>query len=250
MANRPCCIDVYQGDDVSDDPTALAGFDKAKASGIFALIHKVSEGTTEVDSRYNARRAKWCDGEAIEVTDLDGSKFSTLPLFGGYHFFYGANPAAEAKHFLSVASFKPGDLPFIDWEAGPSGHQPSLEAADTFCQAVEQALGRVCGVYGGNVPRERMIAERPSEAVLERFASRPFWFCAYGSYTPATFQTLIPSAWQDTGVFLWQDDGDNAGPGPHRIPGINNYCDNSTVVEDQTFKGLTDLWAKLAGGQS
>lgn len=240
--NKPCCIDLYQGDDVSDNPTSLAGLDRVKQSGIFALIHKASEGTTEVDSRYDARRAKWMSG-SIKVTDQVGSVLTLSPLFGAYHFFHGTSDAdavAEAKHFLLVSRLKPGDMAFLDWEAvGASGFQPSVAAADAFCQTVEQALGAPIGVYGGNVPRERFAASPASAAVLERFSKRPLWFAAYGGVRDLT---ELPEPWKKVGTFLWQDDGDRYGPGPHTIPGINRYCDNSTIVAPLTLAALHSQW--------
>jgi lysozyme len=244
MVNKPCCIDLYHEDNVSDTPTALAGFNLVKRDGIFALIHKASEGTDDPDNRYDARRAKWMSGSIIPVTDVDGTKLELSPLFGAYHFFHGVNAAAEAKYFLMMTRLASGDLPFIDWEeVGASGYQPSLELADAFCCAVEDALGRVCGVYGGNVPRERFAAEKPSSTVLDRFQARPLWFCGYGGVQDLN---ELPEPWTDVGAFLWQDDGDRYGPGPHTIPGISGYCDNSTVVAPMTFATLHARW--LAGG--
>jgi hypothetical protein len=240
VVNKPCCIDIYHGNEVSDAPTALAGLDRVKADGIFALIHKSSEGTAVPDQRYDARREKWMTGNLIPVTDVDGAKLQLTPVFAAYHFFHGSNPQAEAKYFLMMSRLQKGDLSFIDWEAvGASGFQPSIEAADIFCQEVEQARGASCGVYGGNVPRERFAAEKASDAVLERFKARPLWFCAYG---PVKELTLLSEPWKETGSFLWQDDGDAYGPGPHSVPGISGYTDNSTVVAPMTFAKLHAQW--------
>jgi hypothetical protein len=245
MVNKPCCIDLYHGNEVSDSPTPLAGLDRAKASGVFILIHKATEGTVDRDQRYDARRTKWMAGASVPIQDVDGQLRVFPPKWGGYHFFHGNDPAGEAKNFLMTARLSTGDMPWLDWEAvGASGFQPSIEAADAFCEAVEQALGRVCGIYGGNVPRERFAAEKVSSAVLERFSKRPLWFCAYG---PEKELTLLPEPWKETGCLLWQDDGDRYGPGPHSIPGITGYTDNSTVVAPMTFIGLNDKWLELSG---
>lgn len=239
--NKPCCIDIYQGDNVSDNPTYLAGLDVVKSNGIFALIHKCTEGTGYHDPRYNARRAKWMSGDPISVTDVDGSKLSLSPIWGAYAFFHGSNPVAEAKFFLSSANLGPTDMAVIDWEnVGASGYSPPASAADAFCQEVEQATGRACMVYGGNVPREQLTSH-VSSAILDRFSKRPYWFCAYGNYNPK----LLALPWKQTGPFLWQDDGDQYGPGPHKIDGISpGYCDNSTVVSPMTFAKLHAQWIK------
>lgn len=245
MVNKPCCIDIYHGNNVNDNPTALAGLDQAKKTGIFALIHKASEGPGSRDQRYDARRAKWMTGGPIVVTDTNGDRLSLSPLFGAYHFFHGLDPVAEAKNFLMTARLKAGDMPFLDWEqVGASGYQPSIDAADAFCKAVEDSLGRVCGIYGGNVPRERFQAGKASSELLERFSRRPFWFCAYSGVKALS---LLPEPWKAGGCFLWQDDGDQYGPGPHTIPGLDGYCDNSTVVDPMTFGQLHDQWLTLTG---
>lgn len=243
--NKPCCIDISHGDDVSDNPTPLAGLDQVKATGVFQLIHKATEYTTFEDPRYNARREKWMTGGLIQVQDVD-QDLSTMwvkPQFGAYAFFHGVDGVAEAKYFLNYARLELGDMPFIDWEAvGASGYQPTIAAADAFCSTVEDALGRVCGVYGGNVPRERFAAEKVAPDVLDRFQKRPLWFCAYGGIK---LLSLLPEPWSR--AFLWQDDGDQYGPGPHTMPGISGYCDNSTIT-DGTFAELYASWLKLAGG--
>jgi GH25 family lysozyme M1 (1,4-beta-N-acetylmuramidase) len=254
MLNKPCCIDIYRGDEVQDAVGhPLVGFNQVKASGVFALIHKATEYTQYRDSRYDARREYWMTGAPIAVTDVDGKQLELVQLWGGYHFFHGSDPKGEAANFIMTARLGAQDMPFLDWEAvGASGYQPTVEAADEFCQRVEQALGQPCGVYGGNVPRERFAAEHPADAVLERFRARPLWFCAYGGV-----QNLehVPAPWEGQekappAIFLWQDDGDKYGPGPHTVPGMIGYCDNSTVVDPMTFQKLHDAWLKVKPADS
>jgi GH25 family lysozyme M1 (1,4-beta-N-acetylmuramidase) len=241
MVNKPCCIDIYSGDNVSDSPTPLAGFDQVKAQGIPFCIHKASEGLGYADPAYARRRVAWMNGVAVPVTDVDGQALSLLPVWSAYHFFHGASEAsaiAEAKSYLGIAQLGPRDLPMLDWEnVGASGYSPSAIIANAFCSTVEDALGRVCPVYGGNVPREQLTANLGS-TMLDRFTARPFWFCAYGNYNAA----LLPLPWQKTGPWLWQDDGDKYGPGPHTIPGITTLCDNSTLVAPMTVKQLYADW--------
>ena len=247
--NKPFCIDIYSGDNVSDIPALLAGFNQVKAAGIAFLIHKASEGVGYHDPRYAARRSAWMNGTAIPVTDVDGTALELYPAWGAYHFFHGTSEAAaiaEAKYFLGVAALGPGDFACLDWEnVGASGYAPPAVYADAFCKTVEDALGRACAVYGGNVPRENLTSSVGS-AVITNFSARQFWFCQYGAYQPS----LLPLAWKETGPFLWQDDGDRYGPGPHVIPGIVNPngspepCDNSTVVGAMTVAKLAAAWGK------
>ncbi len=238
MVNKPYCIDIYQGDNVSDNPTPLAGFDQVRAAGIAFLFHKASEGAGYRDMRYGPRRVAWMASGSIAVTDVDGTVLSLRPRFGAYHFFHGVDIANEARTFLTAAALTDADAACCDWEnVGKSGYSPPAAACDEFCSRVEDAIGRTCWVYGGNVPREQLSGRLPS-AMLERFAARNFWFCEYGSRI-----TGIPLPWAKTGPTLWQDDGDTYGPGPHRIPGITTLCDNSTVVGAMTVAKLDRVWA-------
>jgi hypothetical protein len=238
--NKPCCIDLYQGDDVIDAPNRpLAGFEQVKAQGIAFLDHKASQGTSETDTRVGLRYHYWMDGAPIAVADIDGTTLQLQPRFGFYHFNGGAAATAEAAHFISVVKplFNKGDDLCLDWEdIGASGAQLSALWADTFCNAVEDWCGFPIKVYGGDAPRQQLA--KADSVVLDHFAKRRVWFCQYGAFQPA----LVPEPWTPGGPFQWQDDGDKYGPGPHTIPGINNYCDNSTVVGSMTVAKLYNGW--------
>jgi len=242
MVNKPYCIDLYQGDAVSDDPTPLAGLDLVAGDGIPFLIHKASEGLTETDSRYAARRAKWMAGGAVTLVDVDGTTITVARKWGAYQFLHGASEASaiqEAKHFITTAALEPGDEPFADWETVGKSYSPPAACADAFCKTVEDAIGRPCWVYGGNVPREQLSFANIPDAMLEAFAARALWFCQYGPFNPKK----LPRPWQAVGYpILHQDDGDTYGPGPHRIPGITTLCDNSTVIGPMTVAKLAAAW--------
>ena len=238
MTYKPYCIDIYQGDEVlgANDE----GFAQVNAAGIAFLDHKASQGTGEVDKRCALRRAKWMDGVAVHVTDVDGKILLIPPKFGFYHFNGGADATAEANHFIATvkaSGYEPGDDLCLDWEdIGASGYQMPATWADQFCDTVEQACGFAMKVYGGDAPRQQ-LAKAPV-ALLERFAARRLWFCEYGILQPK----LVPLPWQAAGLFQFQDDGDQYGPGPHTIPGITGYCDNSTVVGAMTVAKLLAGW--------
>ncbi len=226
---KAVAIDIYQGNNVQDYPGPMGGFARVKADGIAFLIHKATEGLTEVDSRYHARRSAWMDGIPIPVTDVDGASLQLAPRFAAYHFFHGQDPEGEAQHFLATAQLHPGDDAVVDWESvGASGYQPSADAVDAFCNVVERALGFPIIVYSGNVAKEQLRGRDP------RFAKRRLWLASYGN--TFTFQQSWDYPW------LWQDNGDMHGPGPHVIPGIDGYCDNSTVVAPMTIKQLYEQW--------
>lgn len=230
---KPIAIDLYHDDDVRDVPGPLGGLDEVKAAGIAFLQHKASEGLTDIDQRYAARRKKWMSGGLISVTDVDGTVLQLKPRFGAYHFFHGVDPVGEAKHFLAVAELEKGDDAIIDWEnVGASGYAPSSDEAHAFAATCEDRLGFAVCVYGGNVPSERLSRND------RRWTKRRLWGCAYSSKfsMPAAQFSTVGFPW------MWQDDGDRYGPGPHVIPGMAGYCDNSTIVAPMTVKRVYAEW--------
>jgi GH25 family lysozyme M1 (1,4-beta-N-acetylmuramidase) len=233
LMSSPFVIDLYHGDNVQDTPGPLGGFARVKASGIAFLIHKASEGLAAVDSRYQARRAAWMNGVPVTVTDVNGEILQLAPRFAAYHFLHGQDPEGEARHFLATAQLRPGDDAVVDWEqVGATGFQPSADAVDAFCNVVERARGFPIIVYSGNVAKEQLKGKDP------RFAKRRLWLAQYSTHF--TVQESWASPW------LWQNNGDQMGPGPSTIPGIDGFCDNSTIVPPMTIKRL---YAEWGGGQ-
>ncbi len=224
----PVAIDLYQGDNVQDTPGPLGGFARVKAKGIAFLLHKASEGVSVVDSRYQARRAAWMDGIPIPVKDVNGAVLQLTPKFAAYHFLIGEDPVAEARHFLATAQLKPGDDAAVDWEQSAGRPPPTADAVDAFCSVVEAALGFPMIVYSGNVAKEQL------KGVDTRFSRRRLWLAQYSR----TFQ--VQESWSFP--WLWQDDGDDGGPGPHTIDGIDGFCDNSTVAGPMTVTRLHAEW--------
>jgi lysozyme len=226
--NRPLVIDIYQGDDVRD-PMATNGFQQAKAAGIVGCIHKATEGLGVIDRRYAARRTAWMSGK-LDVALEDGSTVKIDPLWGAYCFFHGQEPVAEADRFLAVAQPDHMTLLAIDWEnVGASGYAPSASAARAFLERIAERTGRMAVVYSGNVAKEQI---RGKDAF---FAAHRLWLASYGAKWTTQASWSYP--------WLWQDDGDQFGPGPHTIPGIQRFCDNSTIVAPMTVKRLIAEWS-------
>ena len=246
--NRPCCIDLFHGNNVVDLPgLPLAGFAQVKASGIAFLDHKASQGNSAAawDPRCAARRTAWMDGAPIAVTDVDGAALQLPPRFGFYHFNGIGTAAAEAANFkaaVMAAGYAGGDDLTLDWEdIGASGYQQPASWADDFCKATEDWCGFAIKVYGGDAPRQQLRGA--ASAIVDNFSRRRLWFCQYGVFN----QVLVPLPWKETGPFQDQDDGDQFGPGPHTVPGISpGYCDNSTVVGAMTVARLAAGWPKGA----
>ena len=209
--NKPLVIDIYYGDEVTD----LAA---TKASGIIGVIHKASEGVAFADRRYAARRALASDQGL---------------LWGAYHFLHGSatgtDPRLEADHFLSVAEPDDATLIALDWEDVPHHGAASATSARTFLDRIADRLNRKAVIYSGNVAKEAI------EGVNEAFGSHRLWLCQYGP------KWSTQASW--TRPWLWQNNGDSYGPGPHRIPGIAGLCDNNTIIGPMTVDDLIREWA-------
>jgi GH25 family lysozyme M1 (1,4-beta-N-acetylmuramidase) len=205
-AARPVVIDIYYGDQVQV-------FAQTKAFSILGVIHKASEATGFTDKLYAARRR--------QATDL-GLKW------GAYHFFHGEKPVAEADHFLSVAEVDADTLVALDWENVGEG-APDADAARKFLERIEEKLGRKAVIYSGNVAKEEIDGQD------QYFGAHKLWLCQYGP------KWRVQESWRRP--WLWQNNGDSFGPGPHHIPGIKGVCDNNCLVAPMTEDDLLREWA-------
>lgn len=203
--NRPLVIDIYHGDEVVDAA-------KVKACGIVGVIHKASESTDAIDRLYAARRKAF--------TDL-GLKW------GAYHFFHGADPTGEADHFLAAATPDADTLVALDWENVGAG-AASAAASRAFLERIEDKLGRKAVIYSGNVAKEKIAGKDAF------FGAHRLWLAQYGR------GWSVQPSW--SAPWLWQNNGDDLGPGPHAIPGIKGLCDNNTIVTG-TVDDLVASWA-------
>jgi GH25 family lysozyme M1 (1,4-beta-N-acetylmuramidase) len=226
--NKPYVIDMFHGDEVQDYPgQPLGGFAKVKALGIFGCIHKATEGAGVIDSRYKSRRKAWMDGGKVTVDGLE-----TPPKWAAYHFLHGDNPVGEADFFLSVAELGPEDEAVCDWEHTPIG-SATRDQAQRFCARVEERLGRSIIVYGGDVLKSRLKGKDLD------FSKRRLWLAQY-SRSWHTTQDDGRQTWNHP--WLWQNNGDNYGPGPHKLPGIDGYIDNSTLPDGADLSAFIASW--------
>ena len=204
--NKPIVIDIYHGDNVID-------FAAVKASGIVGVIHKATQGTGIVDTSYATRR---------KLALAAGLKW------GAYHFMSLEDGAAQAEHFLSVADADAETLVALDWENVGSA-EPSAHLARAFLEVIQDKLGRRAKIYSGNVAKEQIAGKDAF------FGAHDLWLCQYG---PAW---KVQASWSRP--WLWQNNGDSYGPGPHRIPGISGLCDNNCLVDPMTADDLVHGWA-------
>jgi lysozyme len=204
--NKPIVIDIYHGDNVID-------FAAVKASGIVGVIHKATQGTGIVDTSYATRR---------KLALAAGLKW------GAYHFMSLEDGAVQAEHFLSVADADAETLIALDWENVGSA-EPSALHARAFLEAMQDKLGRRAKIYSGNVAKEQISGKD------DFFGAHDLWLCQYG---PAW---KVQASWKRP--WLWQNNGDSYGPGPHRVPGISGLCDNNCLVDPMTQDDLLRSWA-------
>jgi lysozyme len=203
---KPLVIDIYHGNGVND-------FSRVKASGILGAILKASQGTEIVDRSYATRR------KLARAAGL---------LVGAYHFMSLEDPAVQADHFLSVADTDDDLLLALDWE-NVSRSSPTAEQAKVFLERVAAVTGRRAVIYSGNVAKERISAKDAF------FGAHRLWLAQYGA------SWTVQESWEKP--WLWQNNGDRTGQGPHQIPGISGLTDNSTIVEGMTEADLTAQWA-------
>lgn len=205
--NLPCIIDIYHGDVVQD-------FAKVKAFGIVGVIHKASQGGSVVDHAYATRRKQ---------------ALAAGLLWGAYHFFdFSASAQHQADFFLSVAAPDASTLVALDWE-NIGSQEPSAALAQAFLEEIEAKIGRKAVIYSGNVAKEQISGKN------EYFGAHRLWLCQYGA------AWKVQESWASP--WLWQNNGDSYGPGPHRIPGIIGLCDNNTVVAPMSVDQLKSEWA-------
>jgi len=206
--NGPLVIDIYHGDVVVD-------FARVKAAGIVGVIHKASQGGGVIDHAYASRR---------KLALAAGLKW------GAYHFFDFSAPAAhQANFFLSCANAGADTLVALDWETIGNA-QPSTALARAFLEEIEAKLDRKAVIYSGNVAKEQIKGKD------DYFGAHKLWLCEYGA------SWKVQESW--AAPWLWQNNGDSYGPGPHAIPGLLGLVDNNTIVPPMTADRLIAEWAR------
>ena len=190
-------------------------FAKVKAAGIVGVVHKATGDIHYKDPMYPVNRQQALDAGL---------------LWGAYHWGTGdATGAVQAQHFLDYAQPDGQTLLALDYEPNKtaSGHilGPDMtpHLATEFVNAVEQSHGRFPLLYTG-------MAMAPHFPNLPQC---PLWWARYAN------QPLgIPPIWPTW--TLWQYTGDDAGPEPHRVDGINGPVDRDKFNGD--LDGLKQLW--------
>ena len=192
----------------------VTSFAEIKGSGIVGVIHKATEGLSEIDPTYSTHKSE------AEAAGL---------WWGAYHFATGDDAVAQAEHFLSVVNPGPTDLLVLDFEHNPSGASMTLAGAEQFVTQVQQATGRWPGFYSGYSYMQQFLGQNTSATLANCW----FWLAEYGPtpHVPPTWPTWT----------MWQYTDGSVGPQPHSVPGVGN-CDRDQFNGD--MQGLANLWGQ------
>jgi lysozyme len=206
--------------DLSHHQERTIDFQKAKADGIVAVIHKATEGNYQHDAYYLARR--------------DAAKAAGL-LWGAYHFgAQGISGSEQAKYFLGFAGNLAGDFACLDFETYQKRHDPkvycmSLTAAKDFIAAVSDKLGRKPYFYSGNTIRDVLKSAKDAD-----LGACKLWLAGYVPENRLRVQKSW-SSWT-----LWQYTDGAKGPWHKPVSGVG-ACDRS--VFDGDLASLKAVWA-------
>ena len=183
----------------------------AQGDGIIGVIHKATQGTTDVDPMYVTNRGK------AQAAGL---------LWGAYHFGIGADGVAQAQHFLDTVGTFQNTLLVLDFEPNTTGPSMSLDEARAFVTHVNQVTDRFPGLYSGSYIKELLGSGK--DPVL---AQCWLWLAEYGP------NAVVPANWPTW--TMWQYTDGSVGPQPHAVAGIGS-CDRDQFngTEDQ----LRALW--------
>lgn len=208
----PRVVDMYSGTAVNAE-----SFVKAKAAGVWAIIHKATEGTGYRDKTYATHR-KWATDAGL--------------LWGAYHFNYGNDVNAQLNNFLAAADLDETTLACLDWE----NYKVDMNAksAIAFMKALEDKIGKTATLYSGNVLKQNFPVM--SEEDKKYVATRKLWICQYGP------KLVLPKNLKAYGGdwWLWQYTGDGVGPLPHSVAGFPKNIDLNVYNGDNIEQFQTE----------
>lgn len=198
--------------DLSHHNTIPSSLIPAKEAGIIGLIHKLTEGTTYVDSKVVAR---WELSNEAEM------------LWGLYHFVRPGDPKKQAEFMFSKAGslkvYNEQTLWVLDWEdAGVT-----TSDAVAFLTRLEQLTGREPILYSGHIAKEAQEKKFNSAITLYKL-----WLCQYTSGTPS-LPAGFPAWW------LWQYSDQGNIPGIQPPTDVNAYGGSpDQLIEDWTGQAV------------
>jgi lysozyme len=196
---KPAFIDISHHNTV---PTSLQA---AADAGIVGVIHKCTEGSSNVDDKAAAR---WYLAKDAGL------------MWGLYHFVRPGSMAAQVDHFLRAAAEISDEdtLLALDWEdAGVS-----LDDAVEFMALLEDRTGRAPVLYSGHILKEA-LGGSPDP----RLSQYRLWVCQYASAPE------LPPGWDTYWGWQYSDKG--------TVPGINPPTDVNAY--DGTADELIAEWS-------
>jgi lysozyme len=193
MSDHPKCIDISHWQDFPD-------FEKVKAAGVIAMIHKATEGTGYTDPNRAKNIARAMDAGIACCT---------------YHWLKPGDAADQMRYYLDVVDPVPGERMVIDYEEDGC-------TLDDLHEAVEMLLADPRGlqvtVYSGHLLKEQLSGR--DELLAD---NTDLWLAQYTTGTPTWPDATYP-AWA-----LWQYSESGSVDG---IPG--------TAVDLDRFNGTND----------
>ncbi len=211
---------VYVADMGSQNPVDFAKLARTECVGV---ILRATRSNEQTDPLYRARR-----DAALAV----GLKV------GAYAFNTGESVATQVARYLGFVAPTSYISNWLDLERNPGGTgQMTLDMVIEFLDRVDQAIGRRCGLYSGDVIKT--MAPSATVAQCEFLAAHPLWGCEYGPHWRNVDCDGHPLPWGSP--FLWQCTGDDIGPEPHTLDGLERGADLS--VFNGTADQLRAAWA-------
>lgn len=173
-----------------------------RASGLWAVIHKATQGSGYRDPTYAKRRQQ---------------ASSAGMLWGAYHFGDNTDIAAQVANYLGYAVADDDTLLCLDYEDHPSGSSKTMRPQQmvAFLREIERRTGRKAVLYSGNRIKEDIRKLNASDR--DYVCSHRLWLCQYGS------KPQLPTGFDRS--WLWQYTDGRVGPEPHRVPGITGDVD-------------------------
>lgn len=182
-------------------------FHAAQGDGVQGFYHKATEGGSYVDPKFAERERQ---------------ALLTKARFGGYHFARRGFAKSQAKHFLSVAQPKPGDLrPMLDLEDAKMGGWSIAKRTrwvGKWVAVVQEATGVEPVIY--------------TRFPLADNFNCPLWVARYSDAMAAP---SVPSPWKAWSI--WQFTNGQFGS-PNTVAGIGR-CDINTFNRGITVDLLT-----------
>lgn len=189
-------------------------FNKLVAGGIKGVIHKCTQGTGFLDSKYTSRK------ELAKSVGL---------LWGAYHFGENADAEVQAEWFSSCANLSEEDLAVLDFEEYKD--QMTLDQARIFItkMAAPSCRMRYPVLYSGAYFINELLGDKPIDSCL---ANCPLWIAQYNNK-----EIKVPPTWQDWTMWQYTDGTD--GNQPHYTDGVGN-CDRNIFNGDAI--DLVKMW--------